>query len=184
MTWFSGMALLIVVYYLGGLMDTAAVGGVSVSVFIGFMLLAVAWVVYDALWTSPLAGSEIAGATVSYILLVAVVFGLTYVMSGRAAYIHVGAVLGTLMVANVWIRILPFQRQMVAAAKQGQMPDMSLAERAKQRTKHNTYMVVPVVFIMISNHFPVATYGNRYNWAVLSLLIVVGGIAAKLLRSR
>ena len=88
------------------------------------------------------------------------------------------------MTANVWVRILPFQRQMVAAVKKGIPPDMSLGARAKQRTKHNNYMVLTVVFIMISNHFPVATYGNRYNWAVLLLLTIVGGVAAKVLRSR
>ncbi|PYS44717.1 MAG: hypothetical protein DMG13_33460 [Acidobacteria bacterium] len=92
--------------------------------------------------------------------------------------------LGTFMTANVWLRILPFQRQMVAAVKKGIPPDMSLSARAKQRTKHNTYMVVPVVFIMISNHFPVATYGNQYNWVVLSVLTVAGWLTAKALRSR
>ena len=199
LTWLSGMTLLIIVYYLGGLMETQAVGGVTISVFIGFMLLAVAWAVYDLFWRSPLGKNEAVGAIVSYAMLVGVIFGLTHVMSGRAAYIHVGAMLGTLMSANVWVRILPFQRQMVAAARQGMsganasptgcshqnmMPDMSLGDRARQRTKHNNYMVVPVVFIMISNHFPVATYGNKYNWLVLSVLTVIGGIAAKILRSR
>jgi len=96
----------------------------------------------------------------------------------------VGAMLGTFMTANVWLRILPFQRQMVAAVKKGIPADMSLGARAKQRTKHNTYMVLPVVFIMISNHFPVATYGNQYNWVVLSVLTMVGAMAAKVLRSR
>jgi len=105
-------------------------------------------------------------------------------MDGRAAYIHVGAMLGTFMSANVWLRILPFQRQMVAAMAKGIPPDMSLGEQAKQRTKHNNYMVVPVVFIMLSNHFPVATYGNQYNWLVLCVLSVAGGVAAKTLRSR
>ena len=162
MTWLSGMALLIIVYYLGGLMDTQALGGVWISIFVSFMLLAVA----------------------SFILLVAVTFGLTRVMSGRAAYILVGAILGTFMTANVWLRILPFQRQMVTAVKKGIPPDMSLGARAKQRTQHNTYMVVPVVFIMISNHFPVATYGNQYNWVVLSGLTIVGWVAARALRSR
>jgi len=184
MTWLSGMALLIIVYYLGGLMDTQALGGVWISIFVTVMLLAVAWVVYEALWESPLGRSESAGATASFILLVAVTFGLTRVMTGRAAYILVGAMLGTFMTANVWLRILPFQRQMVAAVKKGIPPDMSLGARAKQRTKHNTYMVVPVVFIMISNHFPVATYGNQYNWVVLSVLTIVGWAAAKALRSR
>ena len=184
MTWLSGMALLIIVYYLGGLMDTQALGGVSISIFVSFMLLAVAWVVYEALWQSPLGRSESAGAVASFILLVAVTFGLTRVMSGRAAYILVGAILGTFMTTNVWLRILPFQRQMVTAVKKGIPPDMSLGARAKQRTQHNTYMVVPVVFIMISNHFPVATYGNQYNWVVLSVLTIVGWAAAKALRSR
>ena len=88
------------------------------------------------------------------------------------------------MTANVWLRILPFQRQMVAAVKKGLPPDMSLGARARQRTKHNNYMVMPVVLIMISNHFPVATYGNQYNWVVLTVLMIIGGIAAKILRSR
>ena len=110
------------------------------------------------------------------------IFGLTHMMSGRAAYIHVGAMLGTFMTANVWVRILPFQRQMVAAVKKGIPPDMSLGARAKQRTKHNNYMVMSVVLIMISNHFPSATYGNDYNWAILGLLVLVGWGAAKVLR--
>ena len=184
LTWLSGATLLIIVYYLGGLMETQALGGISISVLVGFVLLAVAWVLYELLWQSPLARSESAGAVVSFILLVGVIFGLTRVMTGRAAYIHVGAMLGTFMTANVWLRILPFQRQMVAAVKKGIPPDMSLSARAKQRTKHNTYMVVPVVFIMISNHFPVATYGNQYNWVVLSVLTVAGWLTAKALRSR
>ena len=103
-------------------------------------------------------------------------------MTGRAAYIHTGAMLGTFMTANVWMRILPFQRQMVAALNKGIPPDMTLGARAKQRTKHNNYMVMTVVLIMISNHFPVATYGNQYNWAVLCVLAVVGGIAARIVR--
>jgi uncharacterized membrane protein len=184
LTWLSGAALLIIVYYLGGLMDTQALGGVFVSIAVGLILLVLGWVVYDSLWISPLARNERAGGIVSFVLFVAVAFALTHLMSGRAAYIHVGAMLGTFMSANVWLRILPFQRQMVAALKKGIPPDMSLGARAKQRTKHNNYMVLTVVFIMISNHFPVATYGNQYNWIVLTGLAIVGGVAAKLLRSR
>ena len=184
MTWLSGMTLLIILYYLGGLMDTQSLGGVAISLLLSFVLLAAAWVAYDSLWQSPVARNEFAAAIVSFILLVAVIFGLTHLMTGRAAYIHIGSMLGTFMTANVWVRILPFQRQMVAAVKKGIPPDISLGARAKQRTKHNSYMVVTVVFIMISNHFPVATYGNPYNWAVLSVLTIVGGVAAKVLRSR
>ena len=184
MTWLSGTTLLIIVYYLGGLVDTQALGGVPITVIAGLVFLALVWVIYDAIWISPLARNEAAAAVVSLALLFGFVFGITRFMSGRAAYIHVGAMLGTFMTANVWLRILPFQRQMVGAVKKGIPPDMSLGERAKQRTKHNNYMVVPVVFIMLSNHFPVATYGNQYNWLVLIVLMILGGLAAKVLRSR
>jgi uncharacterized membrane protein len=180
----SGLALLIVVYYAGGLMETNGVGGLPLAVLMGMAFLALAWAVYDFLWQSVFANHETLGVSVSYGLLVAVTFALTRLLDGRAAYIHVGAILGTIMTANVWMRILPFQRKLVAAAQQGALPDMSLALRAKQRTKHNTYMVVPVVFIMISNHFPVATYGSSHNWLVLSILILAGWFAAKLLRER
>jgi uncharacterized membrane protein len=184
MTWLSGFTLLIVVYYLGGLMDTQTLGGVVLSVVVCLILLALAWVAYDALWRSPIARNEPLAAVVSFLLLVGVIFALTHMMTGRAAYIHVGAMLGTFMTANVWLRILPFQRQMVAAVKKSIPPDMSLGARAKQRTKHNNYMVLSVVLIMISNHFPVATYGNQYNWVVLPVLMIIGGIAAKILRNR
>jgi uncharacterized membrane protein len=184
MTWMSGLALLIVVYYTGGLMETNGVGGLPLVVLIGIAFLALTWAVYDFLWQSVFASYETLGVVVSYGLLVAVTFALTRLLDGRAAYIHVGAMLGTIMVANVWMRILPFQTKLVAAARQGLLPDMSLALRAKQRTKHNTYMVVPAVLIMISNHFPVATYGSSQNWLVLSILTLVGWFAADLLRKR
>jgi uncharacterized membrane protein len=86
------------------------------------------------------------------------------------------------MAANVWMHILPAQSRMVAALKQGQPPDQRFAAQAKLRSKQNTFMAVPVVFIMISNHFPGVTYGQRYNWLILSILILVGWIAAKFIR--
>src|SRR5207302_7610100 len=101
--------------------------------------------------------------------------------SGRAAYIHLGAMLGTIMAANVWLRILPAQRQLVAALEAGRAPDLALGERVKQRSKHNTFLIVPVVFIMISNHFP-STYGSDHSWAVLGALILLGWAAAATLR--
>jgi uncharacterized membrane protein len=104
------------------------------------------------------------------------------VFSGRAAYIHLGAVFGTIMTANVWFRILPAQRKMIAAAAAGEKFDASLGAQAKLRSKHNTFMAVPVVFIMISNHFPVATYGNAYGWEILVALVVLGWAAAKIIR--
>jgi uncharacterized membrane protein len=105
------------------------------------------------------------------VLLVALSYGLTRVLSGRAAYIHVGALLGTLMTGNVWFYVVPSQRQLVAATKAGLPQDPALAYRAKQRSIHNNYMTFPVLFIMISNHFP-STYGHALNWLILAVLMV------------
>src|SRR5467141_1031612 len=110
----------------------------------------------------------------------AAAWGLMHVFSGRAAYIHVGAIFGTIMTLNVWMRILPAQRRMVAAAAENF--DASLGAQAKLRSKHNTFLAVPVVFLMLSNHYPVATYGNRYGWEIMMALVVAGWIAAKLIR--
>src|SRR5262249_47221999 len=150
MTWLNGLMLLIIVYYLGGLINTRVFDDVLISIRVCLILLALAWIVYDSLWRSPLARSEPVAATISFILLVALIFRLTHWMTNRAAFIHIRTMLATFMTANVWVRILPFQRQMVAAIKKGIAPDKSLGARAKQRTKHNNYMVMSVVFIMIS----------------------------------
>jgi uncharacterized membrane protein len=93
---------------------------------------------------------------------------------------HVGALFGTIMVANVWIRILPSQTKMLAAAKEGQAPDENLSTRGPLRSKHNSYMVVPLVFLMISNHFPTIAYGHEYNWIILGVLVLLGWGVAKL----
>ena len=93
-----------------------------------------------------------------------------------------GAMFGTIMAANVWMRILPAQRKMIAAIREGRTPDQKLAAQAKLRSKQNTFIVVPVVFLMISNHFAGVTYGERNNWLILSILILLGWIAAKLIR--
>jgi len=112
----------------------------------------------------------------------AVSWGLIHLFSGRAAYIHLGAIFGTIMTANVWFRILPAQKKMISAAAAGKAFDASLGAQAKLRSKHNTFMAVPVVFLMLSNHYPVATYGTRYAWPVLIVLVVLGWAAAKLIR--
>jgi uncharacterized membrane protein len=103
-------------------------------------------------------------------------------MSARATYIHVGALFGTIMASNVWMRILPPQRRMIAAAARGEPIDPALGAGAKERSMHNTFIVVPTVFLMISNHFPTATYGNRYSLATMAVLIVAGWCAAAILR--
>ena len=184
LTWLSGMFLLVLVYYMDGALLDKDVRDISLGagVAIGLGLLVVAWVVYDLMVQSPLGKNEILFAVISYALVVGVAFGLAQVFSGRAVYIHVGAMFGTIMAANVWMRILPAQRRMIAATKEGRTPDANLAARAKLRSKHNTFMVVPLVFTMISNHFPSTTYGDKYNWAILSMLVLLGWGAAKLIR--
>ena len=103
--------------------------------------------------------------------------------SGRAAYIHIGAMFGTIMMLNVWMRILPAQRKMIASRLRPDAAfDPALGAQAKLRSKHNTFMAVPVVFIMLSNHFPVATYGNKYSWEILVALVLVGWGAARIIR--
>ena len=184
-TWLSGFALLVLVYYLGGgaLVDTDVYDiSVGAAIAVGVGTLVGGWIVYDLMMLSPLRKSEQAFAVIAYVMIVGVTYALTRTFSGRAAYIHVGAMLGTIMAANVWMRILPAQKKMIAAINEGRKPDDALSAQAKLRSKQNTFMAVPVVFIMISNHFPGVTYGDRYNWAVLSTLILVGWIAAKFIR--
>ena len=135
--------------------------------------------VRSLLWVSPLGRSPALCGTICYlVLLVALAYGLTHTLSGRAAYIHIGALFGTIMTANVWMRILPASRRMLNAVKQSKTPDMTMGAKAKARTVHNTYMTIPLIFLMISNHFP-GTYGSPYNWEILSVLVLAGGIAAK-----
>jgi uncharacterized membrane protein len=180
-TWISGMILLILVYYVGGLMVDENMEE-TVPMIVGISTLFFAWPLYDMLWKSKLGENEKTGTIISYVLLVGVIYLLSHTMDGRAAYLHVGAMLGTLMMLNVWMRILPAQRKMVAALTEGREPDLKLGEQAKKRSKQNTFMAVPVVFIMISNHYPVTSYGDEWNWIILSGLILVGGGAAKVIR--
>src|SRR5574341_345555 len=185
-TWISGFALLTLVYYLSAgayLLDPAVSGlGVGTAIALGVGLLVLGWLVYDRLWRSPLADGPAAPAA-SLALVAGVVYGLCHLLSGRAAYIHVGALFGTIMVANVWMRILPAQQRMIDATTAGRQPDFSEGERAKRRSVHNSYLTFPVLFIMLSNHYP-ATYGHRLNWLVLLLLIVAGAGARHVMMAK
>jgi uncharacterized membrane protein len=184
MTWISGIVLLILVYYSSsGLVDPDVANlSQAAAIAIGLVMIAAGWHIYDLALRSPLGKSEAAFAVFSFCAIVVIAFGATHVFSGRAAYIHVGAVLATIMTANVWFRILPAQRKMLALAAAGLPLDPALGAQAKLRSKHNTFLAVPVVFIMISNHFPVATYGSAYPWLVLAALVLVGWVAAKFIR--
>lgn len=185
MTWLSGFALLVLIYYLGGgaLIDRDVYDiSLGWAVALGISVIFGSGFVYDVLMSSPLGRHEKAFAVVAYVLIVALAYALTRVFSARAAYIHLGAIFGTIMAANVWMHILPAQRRMIAALNEGRKPDERLSARAKLRSKQNTFMAVPVVFIMISNHYPGVTYGDSYNWIILSALVLAGWIAAKFIR--
>lgn len=180
LTWATGLALLVVVYYLGGLLqEPDAELSQTAAIAIGLALLPVAWIVYDTLWRfvpTPVA------APASFALIVGAAWALGHVFSARAAYMHVGAALGTIMAANVWERILPAQRAMVGAIRAGRPVDLTLGARAKERSKHNTFIVVPLVMIMLSSHFPTLTFAHDQAWAMLGLLTLVGWAAAGLVR--
>jgi uncharacterized membrane protein len=177
-TFITGFFLLFLIYYVGASIYTMPAEptglGVGGTIAVGLATLIVGWLVYDTLWSTPFAArAPIAAAVVSFLLMVLVAWALPHAMSDRAAYLHVGAMLGTIMAANVWMRIFPAQRELVAATKAGRTPDRAAADRAKTRSLHNNYMTLPVVFLMLSGHYA-ATYGNEYNWAILALLALVG----------
>ena len=176
-TWLSGAVLLAVVYYLGGraALVNPGVQGLSTAaaIAIGVAVIVAGWAVYDALWSSPLGKQPPIAALVSMALLLAAAYGLSRLFNSRAAFLHIGALLGTIMAGNVAMRIMPAQRQLVAAAEQGQPPDAGLSGRAKMRSIHNNYITFPMLALMVSNHFP-SLYGHRYNWLVLAVLFVAG----------
>ena len=176
-TWATGFLLLLVVYYAGGgaLLVDPDVAKISVGAAraIGLGCLPLAWLVYDALWASPLGKRAGIAAAVSVALYAALAYGLTHTLGARAAYLHAGAALGTIMVLNVWVRILPAQRRMLAAVRAGTPVDPASGLRAKARSTHNTYLTLPVLFVMVSNHFP-TTYGSRFSGLVLVLLSLAG----------
>lgn len=176
-TWLSGFLLLIVVYYLSAaaLMVDPAVRQLTPgqSVAAGLGLLLAGWLMYDGLWQSALTRWPGVAAGVSLALLVVVNYLITHLLSARAAFLHVGAMAGTIMAANVWIHIMLPQRQMMRAAREGREIDASLSLHAKTRSAHNSYLTFPVIFLMISNHFP-GIYGAPLPWIVLTLIFVFG----------
>jgi uncharacterized membrane protein len=178
-TWLTGVSLLFIVYYLGPI--GIAVDSTKVDltrwalVAVGLGSLAVGWVVYDALCRTPLARRPGWFAFVGLVVSTGVAFGYSRVMTGRAAYIHTGALIGTLMAANVFRVIIPSQRRMVDAMARGEAPDAEAGRDAARRSLHNNYLTLPVVFIMVSGHFPSA-FADRWNWAVLIGISVAGAL--------
>ena len=178
----TGLFLLVNLYYLTGgvyLLDPA-VSSITIgkASALGLGLLVVSWFGYDWLWNSRFGRTRGAFATaICYAALIGIVYGLCQTLSGRAAFIHVGAMMGTIMVLNVWVRILPGQQRMIDATAEGRIPDYAHGMAAKRRSVHNSYMTFPVLFIMLSNHYSMV-YGHTQNWIVL-LLMIVGGAAIR-----
>jgi len=178
-TWLSGMFLLMLVYWYGAevyLIDpsVAALSPLA-AVAIALTIIVAGWIVYDLLCKSALGRNDALFAGVLLVLSTMLAWGLCQVFGGRGAYIHFGAVLGTIMVANVFFVIIPGQRQMVAAAERGESPDPLPGIRAKQRSVHNTYFTLPVLFTMTSNHFAM-TYSHDFNWAILIAISLAGAL--------
>jgi uncharacterized membrane protein len=174
-TWLSGFGLLVVLYYWNAdtyLIDKS-VADIPVAAAIGISLigLAAAWVVYDL--TCLFFKSDVIVGLVLLAMVVASAYGASQVFSGRAAYIQVGAMLGTIMAANVLFNIIPAHWELIRAKEAGREPDAAPGLEAKRRSVHNNYLTLPVVFTMISNHFPF-TYGSDHAWLVLVALLLIG----------
>jgi uncharacterized membrane protein len=174
-TWLSGFALLIVLYYFNAntfLIDKSVADlqpwqAIAISV----ALLIAAWLVYDGL--CRLIPNDVALAAVLLVLVTLAAWGVSHLFSGRAEYIQIGAMLGTMMAGNVFFVIIPAHWELIRAKQAGREPSAAAGLRAKQRSVHNNYLTLPVVFTMISNHFPI-TYGHSYSWLILVALLVIG----------
>lgn len=172
-TFLTGFSLLVIVYYLDAraFMIDPSVADISVAmaIAIGIGCIVVGWVIYDLMCKSALIEKPKLFALVGFVLLTSMAYFLTEVFNPRAAFIHIGATIGAIMVGNVYFGIIPAQKAMVRAATIGEPLDASLGKMAGQRSYHNNYFTLPVIFIMISNHFP-STFGHEYNWAILAMI--------------
>ena len=178
-TWFSGFFLLMTIYYVGAdlyLIDPA-VRQMSplVAGAIGCGALAVGWVVYDILCRSSLSKNEVALGAVLFVLVVALAYGFQQVYSGRGALLHTGAVMATIMSGNVMLVIIPNQTKVIEDLKAGRAPDPNLGYIGKVRSTHNNYITLPVVFLMISGHYPMI-FDNKYAWAIVGLVLIAGAL--------
>jgi uncharacterized membrane protein len=186
-TWLSGFSLLVLVYYLGAdiflidksVLDLTAIQAASIA----FVSLVVSWLVYEALCRSPLGQHEVAMAVVGYAYLVALTYGFTHVFSGLGAFTQIGALIGTIMVANVFVIIIPYQKKTVEAMLAGKEPDPAWGAIGKQRSVHNNYLTLPVVFLMLSNHYPLL-FATRYNWLIVAIVLLIGPVIRHFYNSR
>ena len=186
-TWLSGFALLVVVYYLGAelyLIDKSVLDLTApMAAAVAFGTLLLAWLFYEALCRSPLGRHEGALALVGYVFLVGVTYAFTHVFSGRGAFTQIGALVGTIMVANVFVIVIPNQKKTVAALLAGKEPDPKWGADAKQRSVHNNYLTLPVVFLMIANHYPLM-FATRFNWLIVAIVLAIGPVIRHFFNSR
>ncbi len=178
-TWASGFALMVMVYYVSAelyLIDTHVLDLSSwLAALISFLGLVFGWICYDRLCKSKIGENETLLAAVCFVFLVALSIVFTYIFSARGTYMQMGALIGTIMVANVAHIIIPNQRVVVADLIAGRKPDPKLGQVAKQRSMHNNYLTLAVVFVMISNHYPLI-YASPHNWLILALVVVMGAV--------
>ncbi|MEM8629848.1 MAG: urate hydroxylase PuuD [Pseudomonadota bacterium] len=176
-TWLSGAALLAIVYWAGAelyLIDPAKADlTVWQAIAISAASLAVGWIIYDALCKSALGEHPTLLMILLFGVLVAMSWGYNQVFTGRAALLHLGAFTATIMTANVFFIIMPNQRIVVADLKAGRTPDAKYGKIAKLRSTHNNYLTLPVIFLMLSNHYPLA-FATEYNWVIASLVFLMG----------
>ena len=176
-TWLSGFAMLCVVYYAGAdlfLIDPNVLPmSVPVAILLSMASIVSGWVVYVLLCRSPLGKSDTGLMLVLYGVLVFIAWGLTHLFTGRAAFLHLGAITATIMSCNVFMIIIPNQKIVVADLIAGRKPDPKYGKIAKQRSLHNNYLTLPVLFLMLSNHYPLA-FGTQFNWVIASLVFIIG----------
>ena len=186
-TWLSGFALLVLVYYLGAnlfLIDDSVLQMTATqAAVIAVVSLVISWLVYEALCRSPLGRHEVALALVGYVYLVALTYGFTHVFSGRGAFLQIGALIGTIMVANVFVIVIPYQKKTVEAMLADKEPDPIWGQLGKQRSVHNNYLTLPVVFLMLSNHYPLF-FATRYNWLIVAIVLAIGPVIRHFFNSR
>ena len=176
-TWLSGFAMLFVIYYVGAGLFLVDPSVLDIQPWVGILIslasIGIGWVIYDFLCKSPLGKDSTRLMVLLYLVLVAMAWGYTQAFSGRAALLHLGAFTATIMTANVFFIIIPNQKIVVADLKAGREPDPALGLQAKQRSTHNNYLTLPVLFLMLSNHYPLA-FATPYNWAIASLVFLMG----------
>ncbi len=176
-TWLSGAALLMIVYWVGGELYLVDAEKADLALWQGILIsaasLTVGWLIYDFLCKSGLGERPTLLMVLLFVLLVAMVWGYNQIFTGRAMMLHLGAFTATIMTANVFFIIMPNQRIVVDDLKNGRTPDPKYGKIAKLRSTHNNYLTLPVVFLMLSNHYPLA-FATEYNWIIAALVFLMG----------